>query len=288
MYRLDLYPVYIFYCMKRNILIYVCAFLAAITLLYFYYIRDYKHCEYQEELFTIWVGLLGFSVGGITNYCIENQKLLITTFRCTCTFVRTEKVYVSLSYLCKIKIEGYNKYLLVRGGKIQHQYQSVGGVYKKYDTAKKVFQDWNAKTKDDINNPDDLRFFVLGKHIPSVIAWFNSRKNREVDIWREFYEELIKTGILNSEIFCHVKAEYINTSPQYLIVRDPFKCKQVLIYDIYEVNLTRSQQNALVQLYNDKPFSEEYAFVSEEDIDKSCFVVNGVEYKIGNHTKHII
>jgi hypothetical protein len=274
--------------MKKNLLISSLALITGVALFYCYYGLNYKHTEYQEEVFTGAIGLLSFSLGGILDYFFENRRMLMTSFKCLYTPIRNQQVYVSLSYLCKIKIEGLNKYLLVRGAKIQYQYQPVGGVYKRFDTAKKLFRDWEAKSKEDINNPDDLRFFVLGKHIPEVIKWFFSRKNREVDVWREVFEELLKTAIVDKEIFCHVQAEYLKSHCEYLIKRDPFKCRQVLIYDIYEINLGEKQKKFLLDLYNTAHFTDKYVFVSEEEIAEGRFIENNNEYKIGNHSKQLI
>ena len=54
-------------------------------------------------------------------------------------------VRLSIAYLIRIKIG--NQYLLVRGERLSHQYQPVGGAYKFYQTALPFLQ--NIESQDD-------------------------------------------------------------------------------------------------------------------------------------------
>ncbi len=93
-----------------------------------------------------------------------------------------KKVRISISYLFRINIG--NKYLLVKGKRIS-QYQPVGGVYKHLESSSDYMSRLglipdhdNFAYEEKVRN--DLRKFLLGKNIFSVIRWFNKRQDREL------------------------------------------------------------------------------------------------------------
>ena len=47
--------------------------------------------------------------------------------------------------------------------------------------------------------------FSKGKYVLKILDWFNSRKNREVSVYREFLEEIITDNILPNEAFKEYK-----------------------------------------------------------------------------------
>lgn len=265
---------------------YLISLVLAIAAGMIYYWR-FKTTDFKEESFAIFISLLFFSIGGLFQYWFENRSRFWVNFRCLYTPLRNKEVYVSLSYLLKIKLKGTNQYLVVRGSKIQHQYQPVGGVYKRYTSSEFYFQKWQARPRKDEDNPFDLRFFVKAHHIPEIIDWFFSRSNRETDVWREFNEELLRTSILPKEAFEHIDAEFLYSCPEYLILRKPFKEKQVLIYDVFEVHLSPEQESILKEMAIRHSLTDQYGFVDEEDLDMECFTYDMKEYNLGGHTKYL-
>jgi hypothetical protein len=201
-------------------------------------------------------------------------------------FIPNKKTYVSLSYLLRIKISGSEGYFLVKGSKVE-QYQPVGGVYKLVGN-KDIYKEWEAHPKPDKKNSKDLRFFVKAKHIPDIIRWFKSRKDRETGVWREFYEEVLETEILTKENFQTIRAEYLYSHENILSKQNRFEDEQyhTLIYDIFQIELNMNQLRELEALFARHTFTNQYAFATKDEIEKECF--QDYKLRIGQHTKFII
>lgn len=124
---------------------------------------------------------------------------------------RRRYVRVSFSYLIRIEVDG--KYMLLRGRRLPNQFQPVGGVYKFNNTIRGQFKSWGVLSDNlipvDDDSTDDLRLRIRGRHLPAFVKWFDSGRNREIGIWREFSEELIETGILSGTNFKTVRYDYI-------------------------------------------------------------------------------
>ena len=177
---------------------------------------------------------------------------------------------------------------MVKSNKIENQYQPVGGVYKRFPSSEIKMREWSAtESKNDKKNKDDLRFKTKRKYLPEIRKWFFQGVNREVDVWREFCEELILTGILPKECFEFVKPEFLYSNEEPLIFRKGKKVKQFLIYNIFTINFSEKQSKAIENLYSKNDLTEEYAFVDEEDLDKELFINNDKEYLLGYHARYI-
>lgn len=261
-------------------------FLSVILLIgYFLFI---KGTIYESELFALTTAITGFSIGSGFSFYKENKQNLKLSYKCYFTSVKNKDVYVSLSYLFRIKVKGNNKYLMIRGKKIKHQYQPVGGVYKRFISSQLKFNEWEAReAKNDNHNSDDLRFYVKGKKIPDVARWFGTRMNREVDVWREFYEELICSNILPADIFNYIKPEYLYSRNEQLIFRKGINTLQYLIYDIFSIEFTDDQEKAIENLLTKSILTDKYAFVDEDDLDKELFKINDNEYPLGFHARYL-
>src|SRR5258706_3407667 len=133
---------------------------------------------------------------------IENRKHIWLLFLSQITY-RDKYIRLSISYLYQIKIEG--KYLLVKGNRIKHQFQPVGGVFKRYRESFYALQ--KLCVLDDDNIPiddksiDDLRIKIRGKHLIKFLEWYTSQLGREVSPYREFYEEMIRTDFVKQKDF---------------------------------------------------------------------------------------
>jgi hypothetical protein len=269
-----------------RVYIYGFSFIAS-TILMVVYLGWVKPSEYDREIFFLASTGLSASIGALVGFILENWNSFWLSVRCL-LYHRNEMIYVSLSYLFCIKVKGENKYLTVRGSKIKHQYQPVGGVYKKYPSLDEKWRKWQASSaKNDRINSDDLRFFVKCKFIPSVRKWFHQGKNREIDVWREFYEELLAPEILPKDSFNHIKPEFLYRKEEQLITRKGVPGLQFLIYDVYKVNLSPEQEQILMDLYDKSPFTSAFAFVDEDDLDKEIFKVNDEEQLLGYHARYL-
>ncbi|MFC0490284.1 SMODS-associated NUDIX domain-containing protein [Sinomonas atrocyanea] len=160
-----------------------------------------------------------------------------------------KRVRISASYLYRIRID--NEYLLIRGQRFD-QYQPVGGVYKSHPSSSGVLGEMNV-LNDDLLAPDaisegDLRVRVPGKHLLPFVRWFEEGHGREIDGWREFYEELVATGILSKELFRFVKYDHVKRLYQPMRFSPWANSQEILIADILELLPTPAQEQELRQL----------------------------------------
>ena len=190
---------------------------------------------------------------------------------------------VSIAYLFRIKID--NTYLLIKGNKIE-QLQPVGGVYKFYDSFKNTFDSLELRSVHEsaFYEKNDLRIYVRGKFLNKFLKWFETSKNRECTVDREFREELIETNYIDHSIMKDVKFEFLRRVNEGVHYSPHFKCKEILIFDIYDVILNEESENKIKQAVNGNP---NIMFVQYTDIEKECTDINGKSYKIGAHSKHI-
>ncbi|MCG8514691.1 MAG: hypothetical protein MI740_11150 [Halanaerobiales bacterium] len=192
----------------------------------------------------------------------------------------------SMAYLFRIKLNG--KYLLIKGARID-QYQPVGGVFKFQKSFQEIAR--QLEVKDDDNIPideiskDDLRVKVKGKKVIKLIKWFYSRLNREVGVHREFIEELIKPGYLNIEFLSKFNPQYIKTFCTNINKSTYHQCREILIYEIYEVLFdeeTVAEFTKTVEKSNGQ-----LILVSDTDIEKETIYLDSYK-KIGKHSKYIL
>lgn len=257
--------------------------LAALLLFYRYFSKKTLSVFSEELLLSGSVALIIISLTGIIELYLSHQKMFFLWIKCK-TYLRKKKSYVSLSYLLKIKLPGAEEYFLIKGNEID-QYQPVGGVYQ---SNKDISKAWGASRKANRTNPKDLRFYVTCDQIPEIITWFESGKEREIGVWREFYEELIVPGILPPTSFQFIDTEFLRTERVILRRENRFSDEKyhTLIYEIFQVNLSKEQLSEFEKLFDQQKHTETYAFVTEIDIKKDCF--NNHKTRIGPHTKHTI
>jgi hypothetical protein len=223
----------------------------------------------------------------------KNHKRLKLIIRCWILTRKNEYIRFSMAYLYRIKIN--DKYLLVKNSNWSH-YQFIGGKYKRNMYTQKVLKDFDAI--DDLRMPthglmkDDLAVFVPAKNAIKFIDWFNSKNDREISHWREFYEELIEgkaTNILSQKTFPYVNYNYMGTVLTPLKRARGWDCWEILQYDILDLLPTPEQQKELENLYNDGD-TDYMKWADETLINQLGY--DGREkknlYNIGEHTKWAI
>ena len=191
----------------------------------------------------------------------------------------------SIAYLYKIKID--NKYLLIKGSKIE-QLQPVGGVYKVCSSFSTIERKLNIifENERDFYEKEDLRFCTKGKNIGKVLNWFDSRENREVAVYREFYEEIIKNNILPIESLSSMRIEFLKQIKPKLLSRHYRKNGLQFLFDIYEIHLTNEYIDMICRYVKEK--NDLIKLVDREDIEKECVDIRGKSFKIGAHSQYII
>ena len=206
-------------------------------------------------------------------YLSNNYKLIKLIYKSKVKH-RSEDIRVSISYLFRIKIDG--KYLLIKGDRIQ-QYQPVGGVYKRYKDSDYIFG--KLDVKEDVKIPEDdakkndLRVRVKGEKLLDFLKWFEDGKGREISADREFNEEVLSSGCVNKSVFPYLKYKFIKRIQEEIKFDEHFQCQQMLIADIYELELDDSQLSELRRLGNNG--TNKFTLASESEISRLGASIDG-------------
>jgi len=176
-------------------------------------------------------------------------------------------IRLSISYLFCIKID--DEYLLIRSERF-NQYQPVGGVYKRFDSSTTFFKnievlDDNLVPIDEVSK-HDLRIRVKGRHLISFLNWFYSGKDRELSPWREFYEELVKSGYFPHDVFPYIFYRHVKHYKHPLRYSDFGQSPELLIADIFEILPNQAQIKFLEQLHNSPHGIEKLIWAKEDKI----------------------
>ncbi len=200
---------------------------------------------------------------------------------------RKKHVRLSLSYLFRIKVD--DSYLLIKGRRL-NQYQPVGGVFKRYEGSKRTLLDLGVLDDEhmtiDDTNVDDLRVLVPGRNVLEFLKWFDEKKDRETSPEREFREELIDSGFLDSKIFAIIKHNYIKRVFDSLHFSQHFNCWEILISEIYHFEPSEAQLLELRALRNNS--SSEYIWISAEQIRKQGYSRNSTSWVISRTSEWIL
>lgn len=200
-------------------------------------------------------------------------------------YIFQPKVRVTCSYLFRIELSG--QYFLVKDEHNGNMYQPVGGVYKYNHEGIDLFNKFGAEydnlhdVSDDVEC--DLRLTLPAKEQKNFFNWFASNLSREniEDISREFVEELIRTGIVDSKAFDHLDYVYSGSIIEKSY-NEVLKMRQYQRYDIVHLLMDKPQKACLNKLM--EKHSDKYVFVISTDIVKRHFHGGGRNYKIADHT----
>lgn len=227
----------------------------------------------EDELrSTIFKISLGFVISGLIEFIvfvIENRKRW-NLFK-TKIFKSSKPVRVTVAYLFRIEVNG--KYVLIkRHKKDRVGYQPVGGAFKFFkEENRELFDKLGIEPCDHVPPDEDTEYDLRirinkRKNLIEFLKWFESRKNREIDPWREFYEELIAPGLLPSEPFRHVKYVFIGKHTEGILPSPVFPIDEFRYAEIYELRPeTDVQKTAIANLLNKQG---EIIFASPDEIRK--------------------
>lgn len=231
--------------------------------------------------------VISFVVGVFLMFIWTNRKYLRLWISTNVTKAREEQVRFSIAYLFRIKIDG--KYLLVKNEKIADQYQPVGGVYRKFDSFVDIANKLKVtdEKKENFRVPNDLRVYVQSKNVIKFLEWFKTRRNREVNVVREFIEEIIDKNILEIQNLRDIEFEFIRTYDSGLLYAEQFSSYEILLHDIFEVRLKPDDVEKLKQ-YIDSSSDNYLILVEQADILQKAVTIGGVDYKIGQQTINIL
>jgi hypothetical protein len=231
----------------------------------------------------IGVNLISSGICFLIGIFAANYKIIVLFLK---SLIHWNKdVRFSIAYLYKIKIN--DKYLLIKGSKIE-QLQPIGGVYKTCSSFSTIERKLNIifESEQGFYERNDLRFCTKGKNIRKVLKWFDSRENREVAVYREFYEEIIKNNVLPIEVLSSMEIEFLKQIKPKMSYSKHFKKNEILLFDIYEIHLTNEDVDMICKYVEEK--NDLIKLVAREDIEKECINIRGKSFKIGSHSQYII
>lgn len=229
---------------------------------------------------------------------LQNRDKLTLLIKSMYLALIGQDIRFSMSYQYIIKID--DKYLLVKNSNPNWEwYQHVGGKYKRLPETDKVLEEFGGyddrKMKTSGLLKDDLAVFIPAKNAVKFLNWFETRRNREVSHWREFYEELIDGGI-KGNFLSHINFPYVNYKYLKTIRTSLFKnkesgwnCWEMLQYDVLELIPTTEQLNELRAL-QEKGNTSEIKWADSELIDKLGYNAHDKQrtYRIGEHAKWVM
>ncbi|MGX7329908.1 SMODS-associated NUDIX domain-containing protein [Enterococcus bulliens] len=180
-----------------------------------------------------------------------------------------------------------NKYLLIKGGRID-QFQPLGGVFHYFDSFSEIKNSLNISdvTSSQFHDKNDLRIFVPGNNVLRVVDWFHSRKNRECTVTREFIEELVDPGVLGIQDLKEVQFEFKKSIETGIRFSEPFKMNEYNIYEIYKV--TFSNKLLETKILENTNNNKQYLWCDNLDIEATKISLDGLDRKIGQHSKYIV
>lgn len=230
-----------------------------------------KDGEPRNTIFKI---SLGFIVGGLIEvivFIIDNKNKwgIIKTL----LIKRDQPIRVTVAYLFRIEVNG--KYALIKRHKKDNPgYQPIGGSYKYLKEENRELFDklgiepCNHVPRDE-DTENDLRIIIKKrKNLIAFLKWFESRKNRELDPYREFYEELISPGLLSNETFRHIKYVYIGKHIEGVLKSPIYPQDELRYADIFELRTDNDKQKKEILELQNK--GNEVIFVTPDEINKKA------------------
>lgn len=160
-----------------------------------------------------------------------------------------EQVRLSFAYLIRIKVN--NKYLLVKSGHKRNLFGPVGGVYH-IEKTDYIFNKLGFYRDETPGDSADIRGRIKGKNITKFIKWFDLKKERETTPNREFYEELVNSGILDINLFGEPDFVFVGTKYDGISFSDPYHCYELKRFDIYELTIDDKQEKVLQSIRSNK------------------------------------
>ncbi len=202
-------------------------------------------------------------------------------------------IRISFAYLFRIMVDG--KYFLVKNGRGTEKFQPVGGVYKMHDAeAQYLRQRFYAADDNSIpmdrSSRGDYRLRLKNRYLRKFVKRFDKTREREniQNLSREFWEELISTGILGGPEFDVLAYSECGRHFTELHFSEHFQCYELLMADIVELHLTAVQEEKFRELMETR--STKYCFATSGEIELLGVKIGTEDLRetIGDHTKKIL
>ena len=116
--------------------------------------------------------------------------------------------------------------------------------------------------------------------------WFLKMEDREYGPDREFYEELIKPGVLPEEKFRHLRYRKVDVHNKGITKSPvPNRIDEVIYADIFEVTLTEEQKQLVQKALTEHP--NDICLASPEEM-KSRRYGGSIEMNLGNNVPWLL
>ena len=222
----------------------------------------------------------------------ENWKSSQRKLKRASILQKDTSIRISFAYLFRIKVDG--KYFLVRNNRT-NKYQPVGGTYKFLEEERKYLIN-NIPVEDDDKIPVnkitkfDYRLLVKNKDLRKFVKRFNKTPYREniSNLSREFIEEVFSTKILDENIFGELSYKYCGRHMTNVEYSSVFRCYELLLADIVEVQLSQTQEELFRNLMEIN--CDTYCFVTAKEINSLGVKCEDNKFSddIANHTHKIL
>lgn len=278
--------------MKIKIIKLVCMIFVDLMLLALIVYSEIKQIPAISSISGIACGLITPKAYHFFQDCFDNTKWKsdLRKYLRGRVLKKNDRVRISFAYLFRIKID--NQYFLIKNKRGTRKFQPVGGAYK-FNKIEKEYLNIKFKIVDDNcipidkNSRNDYRLQVPVKHLKNFVIRFDKTENREnqSDLSREYKEELVESGLLQ---FTHMQYRYCGRHLSNLEFSRHFGLYELLLADIFEIELSDKQESLLRQLLSKE--SEEYSFAPPELIS-SCGIKAGSDNlleTIADHSKKIL
>jgi SMODS-associated NUDIX domain len=201
----------------------------------------------EDTLQNLVIGVLGACIFELIRPAVAHWPYVKLFLAANRPSRRNAYVRVSISYLYRIRIG--SEYLLIRSSRIPDQFQPVGGVFKRLPEALTRLNELGVLDDHampiDSSSEYDLRVRVRGKNLVDLLRWYESGEGRETETWREFYEEMLRPGVVPLEVFPYLLTRYIGRYSTGIRWSDHFQCLEYLLAEIVEPELTGPQRQCL-------------------------------------------
>lgn len=196
-------------------------------------------------------------------------------------------IRISFAYLFRIKLG--DKYFLVKNERGTQKYQPVGGAYKFQEREKRYLENEFSPKDDqgikiDEKSKNDYRLYIRAKYLKKFVKRFDETSYREQisDLSRELKEELNLTG---NSAFSNICYRYCGCHFTDIEYSRAFGCYELLLADIVELNLSKSQEMYLNDLVASRP--DKFILTTVQKI-KSCGIEAGTEKLLENIADHTV
>ena len=229
---------------KLKILVYIiiaCLILVGFTALITFIISKIGNREFVKDL------IIGLIIDGIILFLSFIVNCIRSLFKCLIDArvynysqkYNNKRIRLSFAYLIRIRVN--NKYLLVKSGHDRNLYGPVGGVYHMNHT-NYVYNELGFSRDETPGDNNDIRGTILGKNISKFIKWFNKGIDREVSPNREFFEELIESGVVPEALFKDLSFTFVGTKYRGVEYDNFYKIDELCRFDIFELVLNKEQE----------------------------------------------